>query len=401
MGMPLTSIENTGADDGSPISESPGVLLPGISGLYESDPRQDLPDGVIISHAHIDHYGLISFIRPELPVYSGAATKHLIEQTALFTGKSYRSPKWISFKHGVSFECGKFSITPYLVDHSAFDAYAFLIEVEDKRIVYTGDFRDHGRKAMALNRLLESIKPGIDALLMEGTVLGRTKEHSIREEELEDQIVAIIQDNPGMTFFQCSGQNIDRLVSFYKASLRLEKHFVIDVYTASILDTVKDYAKIPYPSKHYPNMKVFYPYWLCQRIEKLGRRDILYHYKQFRISREELSRVYPQVTMLVRPSMLSDLKKMSFIKGANYIYSMWQGYLKEHSMQGMLQLITDSQMCFHTVHSSGHGSTATLQKVVDSLKLEKLIPIHTLHPELYKGFGAYTITLKDRETITL
>jgi len=60
-----------------------------------------------------------------------------------------------------------------------------------------------------------------------------------------------------MTLLYFSAQNIDRLVSFYRASLKTGKIFVIDFYTANILGCLKDYARIPYPSKDYANIKEY------------------------------------------------------------------------------------------------------------------------------------------------
>ena len=51
------------------------------------------------------------------------------------------------FKAWQPFTFGEFTITPYLVDHSATDAYAFLIEAEGKRLFYSGDLRSHVRCA--------------------------------------------------------------------------------------------------------------------------------------------------------------------------------------------------------------------------------------------------------------
>ena len=48
--------------------------------------------------------------------------------------------------HRTPVEIGPFRVTPYLVDHSAFDAYALLVEADGKRVFYSGDFRGHGRK---------------------------------------------------------------------------------------------------------------------------------------------------------------------------------------------------------------------------------------------------------------
>jgi len=40
--------------------------------------------GIIISHAHLDHYGLLKYVHPDIPVYLSAGTKKLIEVTQLF-----------------------------------------------------------------------------------------------------------------------------------------------------------------------------------------------------------------------------------------------------------------------------------------------------------------------------
>ena len=51
-------------------------------------------------------------------------------------------------------ELGPFRITPYLMDHSAYDSYAVLIESDGQRVFYTGDLRGHGRKAALFERLV-------------------------------------------------------------------------------------------------------------------------------------------------------------------------------------------------------------------------------------------------------
>ena len=49
--------------------------------------------------------------------------------------------------HRRSFELGPFSITSYLNDHSAFDAYSMLVEADGRRLFYSADLQAHGRKA--------------------------------------------------------------------------------------------------------------------------------------------------------------------------------------------------------------------------------------------------------------
>jgi transposase InsO family protein len=60
----------------------------------------------------------------------------------------------VHWSGGTPFRLGKFEITPFLTDHSAFDAYMLLVEAGGRRILYSGDFRIHGRKSALVDRLM-------------------------------------------------------------------------------------------------------------------------------------------------------------------------------------------------------------------------------------------------------
>lgn len=122
-------------------------VLPDIKGLY--DDTDTLIDGVIISHPHQDHYGLSNFIDKKVKYFLGEATHKIIELNSLFTPQEINIENAHYFKKEKTFQIGNFSISPYWADHSAFDAYSFLVEAEGKSIFYSGDFRNHGRKANA------------------------------------------------------------------------------------------------------------------------------------------------------------------------------------------------------------------------------------------------------------
>ena len=72
-------------------------------------------------------------------------------------------------QHREPFKIGPFSITPFLIDHSAFDSYGFLVEAGNRRIFYSGDLRAHGRKGWSFSDLVARPPANIDALLLEGT----------------------------------------------------------------------------------------------------------------------------------------------------------------------------------------------------------------------------------------
>ena len=87
--------------------------------------------------------------------------------------------------------------------------------------------------------------------------------------------------------------------------------------------------------------------------------------------------------MMVRLSMLKDLRSIENIEGATFIYSLWEGYLPDDAMQKMMRFIKKNKMKFYQVHTSGHAEMDTLKKVVKKLKPGKIIPIHTFYPDQY------------------
>jgi ribonuclease J len=363
-------------------------VLPDIVGVYAWDTDKKMIDGVLISHPHIDHYGFFRYLNKDICFYLGEATKKIIDLTVIFTTIRGSISNYHPIESGKSFYCGDFKIMPYLMDHSAFDSYAFLVEADGKSLIYSGDFREHGRKQKAFQWFLDHAPENIDVLFLEGTVLDRgLKGKGIKEfkseTEIEDETVKLLKASKNMTLLYFSAQNIDRLVSFYRASLKTGKIFAIDFYTANILGYLKDYARIPYPSKNYPNIRVFFPYWLCRRITQQGRQELMYRYKGYKITRKEISDRSGEIMMMVRPSMLKDLRSIENIEGATFIYSLWEGYLPDDALQKMMKFIKKKKMKFYQVHTSGHAEIDTLKKVVKKLKPRKIIPIHTFHPDKY------------------
>jgi len=83
------------------------------------------------------------------------------------------------------------------------------------------------------------------------------------EQQLEIKAKEILKNADGIALFQCSSQNVDRLVSFYKAAIASGRTLVVDVYTANVLYELRQLGNnLPYPSNSYPGIKVFFPYRL-------------------------------------------------------------------------------------------------------------------------------------------
>ena len=109
-------------------------------------------DGIFFTHYHGDHIGMLSQTMTDVPMFMGEAAKdiYLALQKRISPDLIPAREKINTFAAGVKMELGDLSITPYWVDHSAFDAYMFLIESKGKRILHTGDFRAHGFRGKSL-----------------------------------------------------------------------------------------------------------------------------------------------------------------------------------------------------------------------------------------------------------
>lgn len=376
-------------DAGSPLPQE------GDSGKKEEMPdslrvslAQPYPqlNGILISHAHQDHYGILDKLPSDIPVYSSKGTDILMKATI---GSDRKDPSYretIIFEKRKLFRLGEFIITPYPVDHSAMDAYSFLIQAEGKNIFYTGDFREHGRKPGLLESTLHKL-PKIDAVLMEGTMVGQEREGGIiPESELELKITDSIRQTEGTVFVTLSSQNIDRIVTVFKACKKNGRFMVIDQYTAEILDNLKE-VSTNIPNRSWKEVKVCYPEALCDWIKNNGRDDINKRHRKDEKPWEYFSQNASNIVMIARPSCVTEIKKYFDLSKAKWIYSMWQGYIKkDKKMAALADLFKNSGTAFEYLHTSGHAGIETLKKVADRLKPKMVIPVHTQSPQMYKDF---------------
>lgn len=376
-------------------------ILPDIRGFYSWDPENKPIDGILISHSHSDHYGFYGHLREDLHYYLGEGTRRIIDLNARLFASKKPIANCSIFSSGSSFRIGEFTITPYLMDHSAFDAYAFLIEADGKKLVYSGDFREHGRKAKAFTWFLTNVPKDIDALLLEGTMMGQERKATRKEEDIESDIGKVLSETPGLALIMMSAHNIDRIVSVYKAAKDADRTFIIDIYTANVLNILKGLGRIPDPLNGFKNIKVFYPRFLSNKLADVDIQQFLYRFKPYKVAKKEISEEPEKYVMMVRPTMTSDLQNVNGINGATVIYSMWQGYLEEDKMKRFQKFMEANNMKMVSLHTGGHASIDTLRKVVDRLKPKTIIPIHTFSPDLYENFFPNVMRICDRENFSL
>jgi len=390
VGMPLVNPDGSQFDirdyeglSGRELLEK--EVLPAVEGLY--DWQTPTVDAVLISHAHLDHYGLLNHVHPDIPIWLSEGTRKLIEITSTFSGRPNPLGKTREFSWPSRFDIGAFTISPHLVDHSSFSSFAFEVEGAGKRVFYSGDFREHGHIGKALDILYERVAPGVDALLMEGTMMGRSDEGVQSESELALTATEICKRCEGAVLVYQAGQNISRAVSFYKAARRSGRLFVLDVYLAHVMKELAHSPggeKLPWPGHPgFDDVRVWYPRYLTNRLFKSNRSEIPLGFQRHKITKEEMGEDLSKILLFVRPGMQGDIRRIANIKGSTLVYSLWDGYKSQDGTRRFLEELEGMGVDVETLHTSGHADIPALRRMVERLGPKRTIPIHTFEPDAY------------------
>jgi ribonuclease J len=208
--------------------------------------------GILLTHAHADHAAYINHVRCDIPIFCSEPT-HLIlkalndtsrgsftdltEMTICFetyvnkkgtmSKKNKRNHpdivkerKFEIFKFGKKFKIDGIEVKPFNVDHSLPGATGFIIHTSSGIVVYTGDFRFHGRRGDKTQEFLEAIdKP--DVLIVEGTRVD--EERSMTEKDVEDEISTIVSKSKGLNVCNWPVRDTDRMMSFFNVAKKLDK----------------------------------------------------------------------------------------------------------------------------------------------------------------------------------
>ena len=366
-------------DLGMPLDAEEGeVPLPDVPGLGGDDPSLL---GIIVSHLHGDHCGLVPYASPELPLAMGPVAARILREAQFFTRRvALPAPRWPLIDRQ-TFQVGPFRITPYQVEHSALDAFALLVEAEGRRIFYTGDFRAHGNDRDPWERLLHDPPREVHALLMEGTQIGGGREgDGPTEAMLRSTLARRFSEWPGLVLAAWSSQNLDRLCTFYEAAKQSGRALVVDLYTATLAQA----AGLPgLPALGEAGLRVY--------LRKNEGRAILEAQDFGRTEAVKRARLYPEhfaergreLVVMFRPSALWQFEQAGALDGALAIWSLWGGYLRNPLEQRMQQVFAEHGVELERHHVSGHAYVRDLQRLVMAIRPQRVIPIHTEDPVRY------------------
>ena len=359
----------------------------GIDGVTRGTPNCD---AVLITHYHGDHVGMFDEILSDIPIYMGSVAKQIygtVQQTLktkLGKGNPERVKTFKEYVIGKPLHFGDVKVTPYTVDHSAFDAYMLLIEADGKRILHTGDFRMHGARGSKMPAVFEKYCRNIDVLITEGTMLSRTNEKVLTEHELGIKAEKLLRENK-YTFALCSSTNVDTIAEFYNAAIKNKRPFIVceEDFQAEILKIITQNSTSPF--YNFDRQKV---YTYGKNLHGLmAERGFFFLGRANHVTQQAIE-AFPN-------SLL--------------IYSMWGGYLdKSHPAfdeykKNFVDNAVKNGCRMEYVHTSGHASVDEIREVCRITNAKTVIPIHSEVPELLNEIQISNniVILQDNESFVL
>jgi ribonuclease J len=223
-------------------------------------------DGILLSHAHMDHTGDIGFLHAAIDDVTNFKSKAISSKGSRIafnkTGALAGSPKIVHkddlvrncrvMADGKVTDIGSFQVTMIAVDHSVPGAASYVLacDVNGKpfKILYTGDIRFHGTQGTTIEDYVRAVGTGIDIMICEGTRI--ESESSLTEEKVRAKIASEISETDGLVLVDFSWKDTTRYETINEAAKSCGRTFVINARLAYVLNKL---GQTPLPE----SVKVF------------------------------------------------------------------------------------------------------------------------------------------------
>mgnify|MGYP006285772889 CR=1 FL=1 len=381
-------------------------LMPKLPGLYSQEALKhtDLEysepsfDAVFLSHPHQDHFSHMCYLDQGIPIHMGETTKLILESTQETTntfvfcetnwkkrgGPEIPANTVNTFRTGRKVKVGSMEITPIHVDHSVPGAYGFLVDAGDARIIYTGDLRKHGNRPDMTEdflRAAQDFEP--DLLAIEGTRVKASEDRKNHTEEyVERESRKVVKKNKGLTLGMRYPKDLDRFRTFYTIAKEEGKEIVISQKTANLLLYLKDDPiGLPNPLED-PDIKIL------NRIKKTYRAWEK-NLQPVSIGTDYIKEKQKDIILELDSYYMTELVDI-LPSGGDILHAMSEPF-EEDPVSGMVDKVLRNWadrfgMGYHQYHASGHASMKEIFEMISFIGAKKVVPVHTQHPELFKGF---------------
>jgi ribonuclease J len=439
-------------------------LLPAVRGIYRDDfqisdidvwsrvrvpypIRQVELAGVLLSHAHLDHSGHISFLRKDIPIVTSLCTAFMakaiqdcsksdfekevcyiiprVENRGLLQSGHYKThpaqqrpfsvcdceatPKGAEFWQRISAsralvpcnqykveEIGGLPIKAFPVDHSVFGATAFAVKTSQGWVVYTGDLRLHGKLGgltMAFAETVRELNPVV--LICEGTHVETEK--AIDEATVYARALEVIKPCRTLVIADFGPRNLERLLTFRQIARDCSRKLVVTTKDIYLLEAVSLATEIVLPPDRDEMLLLYREPKQLERWEE----SIYDRYEHKSVGPKELKVNGADYVLCFSFWDVNELIEIDPAPGAVYIYSSSEAFDEEQRIDimrlrnwlnlfGMQPVgVPDARTgkvneSERGLHASGHIAGPDLLEIIRTINPQFVVPVHTEKVEFFK-----------------
>jgi ribonuclease J len=341
-------------------------VIPDISPLHGKEKKIK---GVIVTHAHLDHFGGVPYLLPKLgnpPIFGSEFTMRLVQKRQT-DFPQYAKPTVKIVDIGKPFKLGELTIEPFHVNHSVPKAFGVVVSSPAGSIAFTGDFKfdtnpvnDQPADEKHLQKLGEK---GISVLYSDSTG-AEADGHSLSESTVETNLEKLFDDHPQQRIIAATFSSmIDRLQQFITVAEKHGRKVAIDGYSMKtnieiareigFIKVKRDTIITPQESNKLPPNKVLV---LCTGAQGEDNAVLM------RIVNKEHRSLELQAGDVV-------IFSSSVIPGNEASVQL----VKDHIYKQGAEVYHYKMM---DIHSSGHGHRDDLLHMIDLMQPKYLIPAH-------------------------
>ena len=191
-----------------------------------------------------------------------------------------------------------------------------------------------------------------------------------------------------------SAQNIDRLVTVYRASRRAGRILATDLYAASVAQAI---GRSTIPQSGFEDYRVYVPNRQRVLVKTRAEFDRMNLVRDVRVFPEWLAEHRGEITLLQTSSAVAELLQSGVLEDGVVVWSMWPGYLADLSGTRLRGSLEAAGVPLVLDHASGHASVSDLQRLVTALNPSAVVPIHTEGAQHYAELFGGVQTRDDGE----
>ncbi len=373
--------------------------MPAVDGLYKPGQAESLGlkagagerTQVFISHLHLDHMAVVDYLADEIPVWMHRESLALFRAVAE-TGERPAVPIGArAFEWEKPIQVGPMKVTPVEVDHDVPGASALLIETSAGTVVYTGDLRYHGSYPEKIDRFIQlarAANPKI--LLIEGTRLGEQDlsfdRVVLNEDQVAPRVMEILSRAGGLGLITLYPRNPVRINNIAKTIGQIGRRVVLSPEMAHVYASAGgDLTGVSIYRRSKDDQALASgnaPAWLVKLLQ--AGTEVL-----------DSAAIRANPTAYLLQLFYWDLNELVDLQppaGSVFIHSNGEPLGKfDPAFELFTRWLTRFEIPLVYASSTGHASAADLHRIVEGIRPEILMPIHSRNPEHLNVAGTHRI----------